>query len=138
MHKPLASCPDATCEGPMAATMPTVLCVDDETMALAIRKRVLESAGYQVETARSGEEGIRLFRSQVFDAVILDYWMPNMNGIAVAREFKRLNSAVPIVIYSALSPLPGETIGIADRWILKDEGPEYLLNALKSLLETRS
>lgn len=138
MHKLLAPCPDAGCEAPMAATMPMILCVDDETTALAVRKRVLESAGYQVATARSGEEGIRLFRSQVFDAAILDYWMPNMNGIAVAREFKRLNSAVPIVIFSALSPLPDETIGIADRWILKDEGPEYLLRALKSLLETRS
>jgi two-component system alkaline phosphatase synthesis response regulator PhoP len=122
----------------MAATMPIILCVDDETTALAVRKRVLESAGYQVVTARSGEEGIRLFRAQVFDAVILDYWMPNTNGIAVAREFKRLSSAVPIIIYSALSPLPDETIGVADRWILKDEGPEYLLRALKSLLETRS
>ena len=88
-------------------------------------------------TARSGEEGIRLFRSEVFDLAILDYWMPNVKGIAVAREMKRINPAVPIVIFSALSPLPDETIGVTDRWILKDEGPEYLLKAIKSLLMER-
>jgi two-component system response regulator DctR len=118
--------------------LPIILCVDDEPTALAVRKRVLESAGYQVAAERSAEEAIRLFRSEVFDLVILDYWMPNMNGLALAREFKRINPAVPIVIFSALSPLPDETIGVADRWILKDEGPEYLLNALKSLLQAHS
>jgi CheY-like chemotaxis protein len=118
--------------------MTLILCIDDETTALVVRKRVLESAGYQVTTARSGEEGIRLFLSEVFDLVIVDYWMPNMKGIAVAREMKRIKPAVPIVIFSALSPLPGETIGVADRWILKDEGPEYLLSAIKSLLEAHS
>lgn len=123
---------------PAAAKKPTILCVDDEPTALAVRRRVVESAGYQVAAARSGNEGIRLFRSEFFEVVILDYWMPGMNGIAVAREFKRINPRVPIIIFSALSPLPDETIGAADRWILKDEGPEYLLNAIKSLLAAPS
>lgn len=120
----------------IAAKMAAILCIDDETAALAIRKRVLESAGYRVSAARSGEEGIRLFQSQAFDIVILDYWMAGMNGIITARELKRLNRSVPIIIFSGLSQLPDEIIGIADRWILKDEGPEYLLNAIKDLLKS--
>ena len=120
----------------IAAKMAAILCIDDESPALAIRKRVLESAGYRVSAARSGEEGIRLFQSQAFDIVILDYWMAGMNGIITARELKRLNRSVPIIIFSGLSQLPDEIIGIADRWILKDEGPEYLLNAIKDLLKS--
>jgi CheY-like chemotaxis protein len=115
--------------------MATILCIDDETSALKIRKRVLESAGYRVVTARNGEEGIQLFRSEPFDLVILDYWMPTMNGIAAARELKRINPSIPLVILSGLTQLPDETMGVVDRWILKDEGPEYLLRAIKALLK---
>jgi two-component system copper resistance phosphate regulon response regulator CusR len=121
-----------------AMRMATILCIDDETAALAIRKRVLESAGYRVSAARSAEEGIRLFRSEAFDLVICDYWMPSMNGIATARELKRFNPSVPVLILSGLSPLPDEMIGVADRWILKDEGPEFLLHAINSLLKPAS
>lgn len=115
--------------------MANVLCIDDETAALAVRKRVLESAGHQVSIANNGAEGIRLFQSQSFDIVILDYWMSSMNGIATARQLKRLNKSIPIIIFSGLSQLPDEIIGVADRWILKDEGPEFLLSAMKDLLK---
>jgi two-component system, OmpR family, copper resistance phosphate regulon response regulator CusR len=119
----------------VAAQMATILCIDDETSALMVRKRVLESAGYQVVSARSGEEGIQLFRSKAFDLVILDYWMPSMNGIATARELRRINPSVPLIILSGLSQLLDESMGVVDRWILKDEGPEYLLSAIKTLLK---
>jgi CheY-like chemotaxis protein len=119
----------------VATKMAKILCIDDESAALNIRKRVLETADHQVLTARSGEEGIRLFRSEPFDLVLLDYWMPGMNGIATARELKRINPSIPMVILSGLSQLPDETIGVVDRWILKDEGPQFLLNTIKALLK---
>jgi DNA-binding response OmpR family regulator len=119
----------------VAAKMAKILCIDDESAALNIRKRVLETADHQVSTARSGEEGIQLFRAEPFDLVLLDYWMPGMNGIATARELKRIKPSVPTVILSGLSQLPDETIGVVDRWILKDEGPQFLLNTIKALLK---
>ena len=88
-------------------------------------------------TARSGQEGIQQLRSQPFDIVLLDYWMPSFNGVATARELRSIDPAVPIMILSGLSQLPDETIGVVDRWILKDEGPEYLLAAISSLLKSR-
>lgn len=118
-----------------AKKMAKILCIDDETSALSVRKRLLESAGHEVVTARSGEEGIQLFRSQPPDLVLLDYWMPGMNGIVTARELRRVDPSVPMIILSGLAQLPDETIGVVDRWILKDEGPEFLLNTITALLK---
>jgi DNA-binding response OmpR family regulator len=115
--------------------MAKILCIDDETAALSIRKRVLETAGHHVLTARSGEAGIQLFRSEPLDLVLLDYWMPGMNGIVTARELRRIAPSVPMIILSGLGQLPDETMGVVDRWILKDEGPEFLLDTIRSLLK---
>jgi CheY-like chemotaxis protein len=116
----------------------TVLCIDDEEPGLKVRKILLESAGHRVLTARSGGEGIRLFQSEPVDAVILDYWMSGMNGVAVARELKRLNPTTPIIILSAYGTLLDEALGVADLWIRKgEEDPQYLLAKVKELLETR-
>ena len=117
----------------------TILCVDDEESGLQIRKLLLESAGYEVLTARSGQDGIRLFKERKIDLVVVDYWMGGMNGLAFAREVRRINAATPIVILSAYASLPGETLGLADLWIRKgEEDPQYLLSKLKQLLDERA
>jgi len=116
----------------------TILCVDDEEPGLVVRKILLEQAGYRVLTARSGAEGIRLFKSTPVDAVVLDYWMAGMNGVAVARELKRLSANVPIIILSAYGTLLDETLGLAEVWIRKgEEDPQYLLAQLAELLTRR-
>jgi len=116
----------------------TVLCIDDEQTALHLRQSVLESAGYRVLTAKSGARGMEVFRSQSVHAVVLDYWMADMNGMQVAREIRKLNPKVPIIILSAYGELLDESLGIADLWIRKgEEDPQYLLSCLEELLKTR-
>lgn len=117
----------------------TVLCIDDEEPGLQVRRLLLESAGYRVLSARSGVEGIKLFKSEPVDAVVLDYWMSGMNGIAVARELKRLSPSIPIMILSAYGTLLDETLGVADLWLRKgEEEPQYVLAKLSELLEQRA
>ena len=116
----------------------SVLCIDDEPDAIKIRKLLLESEGYQVFDATTGEEGLRLFRSHKIDVVIVDYWMSGMNGLAVAREVKKLNPAMPIIMLSGFPELPGEALGIADRWILKGRSAQDLLNAISTLTHGQS
>ena len=110
--------------------MATILSIDDEPEASEIRKLLLESEGYDVLLAQTGEDGLRLFQSQRVDLVVVDYWMRGMNGLAVAREIKRLNPAVPIIVLSGLAELPGEAVGIADRWIMKGRSTQALLDAI--------
>lgn len=115
--------------------MATILCIDDEEPGLQIRKRLLESAGHSVISARSGKEGVRLFQEQPVDAVVLDYWMPDMKGLAVAEELKRINAKTPIIMLSAFSSILDEGIGKVDAWLTKGEiNPRDLLAMLDGLL----
>ena len=117
----------------------TILCIDDEQTALQLRQTVLESAGYKVLTAKSGAAGLRVFKAQAVEAVVLDYWMADMNGMQVAREIRKLNPKVPIIILSAYGELLDESLGIADIWIRKgEEDPQFLLSRLDDLLKSRS
>ena len=115
--------------------MATILCIDDEEPGLRVRKQLLESAGHSVISARSGKEGIRLFQAEPVEAVVLDYWMPDMKGLAVAEELKRLNSKVPIIMLSAFSSILDEGIGKVDAWMTKGEiDPKDLLAMVSDLV----
>jgi CheY-like chemotaxis protein len=117
----------------------TILCIDDEQTALQLRKTLLESAGYRVLGAKSGVIGIKAFKAEPVDAVVLDYWMADMNGLQVAREIRKLNASVPIIILSAYGELLDESLGLADIWIRKgEEDPQYLLNRLDQLLKSKA
>jgi CheY-like chemotaxis protein len=112
-----------------------ILCIDDEEPALLLRRRVLEKAGYRVFTALTGKEGIELFRFQTVDAVILDYWMADMDGLEVATELKKLNPKTPIIVLSGYASILDEAMGRVDLWLRKGEGdPEQLLLAVGQLL----
>lgn len=129
--------PSGGSESP-ADDAPTVLCIDDDPTGLLTRRLLLESAGYRVIEARSGSEGIDLFRAANADAVILDYWMSEMKGTAVAFELKRIDPTVPIIVLSGVSELPGEAVGLVDLWLIKGtHRAERLLESLGSLLEHR-
>jgi CheY-like chemotaxis protein len=112
-----------------------ILCIDDEEPALLLRRRVLEKAGYRVFTALTGKEGIELFRFQSIDAVILDYWMADMNGLEVATELKKLSPKTPIIVLSGYTSILDEGLGRVDLWLRKGEGdPEQLLLAVAQML----
>jgi CheY-like chemotaxis protein len=128
--------PAAAIEKPELAElfMAIILCIDDEPNPLQARKFLLESEGHQVIEAASGKEGLRIFQSESIDIVVLDYWMSGMNGLTVAQEIKRLRPHTPIIMLSGFPELPGEAVGLADRWILKGRGTRDLLVAVAELV----
>jgi len=114
--------------------VPTILCIDDEALGLQIRKAVLERAGYNVLTAIDGPTGLSLFRGHPIDGVVLDYYMPEMDGGAVAEAMRRERPEVPIMLLSAYINLPTEVVTLADVTLLKGEGPLELLDKLRQML----
>lgn len=113
----------------------TILCVDDEDNQLLLRRLVLERVGYQVVTANSSKLALDMFEANPIDLAVVDYWMTGGNGLHLAGELKRRNRSLPVVILSAYTELPGETIGIADAWITKGASSAQLLGKLRELLE---
>jgi len=112
-----------------------ILCVDDETTGLSVRKMLLESRGYRVVTAENGPDALVLFSTEDIEAVVLDYSMPGMNGDIVAERMKELRPGLPIIILSAYVDLPSATLAIVDKSITKGEPPPVLLDAISQLLD---
>jgi CheY-like chemotaxis protein len=117
-------------------SIPTILCIDDEALGLQIRKAVLERAGYHVLTAVDGAAGLNLFRGHLIDGVVLDYYMPEMDGGAVAEAMRRERPHIPIMLLSAYINLPAEVVTLVDVTLLKGEGPVELLDKLQSMLRS--
>jgi len=121
----------------MANPRATILCIDDDGLGLEARKELLESSGYDVLTACSGQDGLRLFASHLVDAVIVDYQMPEMSGDRVAGEMRRIKPHVPILMLSAYNDLSRSKLGHVDAFVCKSESWPKLVSALDRLLQAR-
>jgi CheY-like chemotaxis protein len=78
----------------------TILCVDDNDQALAVRKFLLETRGYRVVAARSGEEAIEIFRQGGIDLVLGDVIMSPMDGNEMVRHMKDISPEIPMILIS--------------------------------------
>ena len=111
-----------------------LLCIDDDFAGLALRKTLLESAGYDVRVAGSGREGVRLVASHPFDAVILDFDMPETDGGRVASAIKRIRHTLPVIMLSGAIDVPKKLLQSIDGFIAKGEPPALLLGKIQQLL----
>lgn len=110
-----------------------VLCVDDEPLGLAVRKAVLEQAGYCVYAASSSDEALRLFAAENFDLVISDHLLPDTTGTRTAMLMKLAHPDVPILILSGLPDTP-EGMEFADGFLCKGKPVPILLATVAKLL----
>src|SRR5271170_11155 len=129
-------CLKAMGETGVVTANPLILCIDDEALGLQIRKAVLEREGYRVLTALDGSSGLNLFFEEPVDGVILDYFMPGMDGGQVAVEMRKRRPEVPILLLSAYINLPAEVVQIVDFTVLKGEGPAELLTKVRRMLSS--
>src|ERR1700723_3340724 len=122
----------------MSRAKATILCIDDHWNGLIGRKMLLEQSGYEVLEASDGDEGLKLFRSHLVDAVVLGYQMPGMNGDVVAAKMKRINSYVPIMLLSASESVPKGKLKAVDTLLSEFQPSDILLSNLQNLLDARS
>ena len=114
-----------------------ILCVDDEAVAVALRRLVLLSAGYQVVTAADGAAALELFRCIQVDLVITDHWLPGLMGAQLGAEMKRLKPAIPIILFSGLPEAPPGS-DYADLYITKGMPAVEFLRAVAKLISSAS
>ncbi len=75
-----------------------ILIVDDEERVVRSMVGVLEDEGFQVVTARSGEEALQIYKQEQPEVTLLDIWMPGMDGIEVLKHLKSLSDKPVIMI----------------------------------------
>jgi DNA-binding NtrC family response regulator len=78
-----------------------ILVIDDEPILRESLQVALNTAGYEVMTSRTGEEGLELFARENPDLVLLDHWLPGINGDAVLGKIKEGNPETPVIIMTA-------------------------------------
>lgn len=117
--------------GETQSTGYTILVVDDQEEILISTRLLLEREGHTVLTAAGGAEALALFRRQDFHLIIVDYFMPGMNGEQLVTEIRKLNADVQILLqtgYAGEQP-PRAMLKTLDiqGYHSKTDGPEQLL-----------
>lgn len=115
-----------------------ILLAEDEESLLDAIKLNLELEGYEVVTAKNGNEAIRKSESQRFNMMILDIMMPELNGIEVCRQVRLKNVDIPILFLTAKDSSQDKVLGLragADDYITKPFNLEELLLRIKILVK---
>src|SRR5271156_1591419 len=110
-----------------------ILCVDDEENQLAVRKLVLESKGYAVLTAASGQQALDLLAQHQVDLVLSDHLMPGLTGAELARQIKAQTPELPVILISAVNEIPADAI-YADLFMSKLDGPIAMCHNISAIL----
>lgn len=123
---------------PPNATVQIAVIEDDQALQEAYCF-ILERAGYHVEAAYNGEEGLRLTKGTTFDIILLDVHMPIMDGITFLRQYGPHKPAkTKIIIFSNMvePDIEKEAMALgAERCVLKSSmTPATMLEMLKSML----
>ena len=112
-----------------------LLCIDDNQDVLECERAFLETLGYTVLTAPSGSKGLELASIHSVDVVIVDYFMPEMNGQESAIEMRRLKPQAPIIMLSGAVDVPEQALKLVDAFIAKDHLSSQLLPVIAQLHE---
>lgn len=116
--------------------MTTVLVVDDDRKITDMLRRTLTYEGYSVVTAADGHEALSQVQSQRPDVVVLDWLMPGLDGIEVAKRMRAADSA-PILMLTARDAVGDRVKGLdsgADDYLVKPFAPAELLARVRALL----
>jgi len=117
-----------------------ILVVEDDPSILRGLDLNLGAEGYKVRSARDGEEGLKIARTERPDLLIVDVMMPKLGGLELVRELRREDPDVPILILSAKGQEADKVAGLAlgaDDYVVKPFGLKELLARIDAALRRR-
>jgi len=117
---------------------PTVLCIDDEVALLDTLRLMFErTSGITVQSAQSAKEALEILTRKTFSAIIVDYDMPEINGIELLKILRKQGNTTPIILFTGIG---GERVAIealnsgANYFVKKGEDPQFQFRTLADLV----
>ena len=121
--------------------LPRVLFIEDNPDDADIVRRTLVDAGIAaVKTARSAEDGLRIFRKAEWDLVLLDYRLPGSSGLEALDELRKIDPDVPTIVLTGAGDdqVAADAIRLgADEYLPKDAVLTVLPTAVRTFLEVK-
>jgi two-component system response regulator MprA len=117
--------------------MATILVADDDQKLLKMVQRTLVYEGFGVITATSGREALAKIEAEKPDLVVLDWMMPELDGLEMLKRLRAGGEPVPILMLTARDAIEDRVEGLdkgADDYLVKPFAPSELLARLRALL----
>jgi DNA-binding response OmpR family regulator len=118
--------------------MARILVVDDDPLIIRLVGLIFSTAGYEVDTACDGLEGLELLSSRNPDLVLCDLSMPNMDGEGLFRLAQQNRCEVPIIVFTALNASQKARELGAVAYVQKPFDPDELLAVVDEVLRTHA
>lgn len=125
----------------MSSNSANILVVDDEKDTCLLLRQVLEKEGYIVDSANSGAEALNILKKKKVNLVITDLNMPEMDGLALIREARKLKTNTKFIMMTAYGEietyLDAINMGVFD-YLNKPMEISDIRNAVKKALQVGS
>jgi len=117
--------------------MNKILIVDDNETLLFALSGILEDEGWQYSTAKNGTQAVEEVRKSEFSLVILDYKLPDIDGVEVLSRIKKLKPALPVIMLTAFGDIKRAVESVkkgAENYLTKPFDNQELIITIKKVL----
>ena len=123
----------------MRTRTPRILCIDDDADNREMIETLLRvsNADFELESAATPEEGLRLAAAQRFDLYLLDYRLARMTGVEVCRALRQTDADTPIMFFTCEARAPERQQAMeagANAYLVKPDDLKKLTETVKQLL----
>jgi DNA-binding NtrC family response regulator len=119
--------------------MSKILVIDDEESIRSLLDTLLSRKGHEVVLAENGKKGLELFHRVHPDVVVLDLKMPEMDGVTVLKELRRIDPQQPVIVLTGAGTPEAErqvrALGVTE-FVEKEFSLHHLGDALRRVLTT--
>ncbi len=118
-----------------------ILIAEDERKVANFVRKGLHEEGYSVDIAFDGKEGLKLGRESAYDLIILDIYMPGLDGLTVLRTLREEKVRTPVLLLTVRATIEDKVLGLdsgADDYLTKPFAFQELLARVRALLRRQS
>jgi heavy metal response regulator len=119
----------------------TILVVEDEKKVALFLKKGLQEEGYAVDLAHNGEDGLSMATDIEYDLIVLDIYLPRLDGIEVLKRLREGRVHTPVLLLTIRATIEDKVLGLnsgADDYLTKPFAFDELIARARALLRRRS